>query len=136
MAADPVPFDEDVLLATIDLIGRSGAKNFEIGYLNDTGDPAFDTLGAQWWAKAQYHGARITTENHPGPIEACEALATNLLTGAKCRCGKLVRLGAFGAIAYDNVQMADGSTWTLREAEAAGQCRWRRRGQHWRRDCE
>lgn len=128
--------DEDVLLACVDLVGRTGAKNFEIGWLNDEGEPAYQKHGPQWWAKAQYNGARIMVEDHPGPTEACEALALRLLTGAKCKCGKLVRLGQFGAVAFDDVQMADGTTWTLSEAEQAGQCRWRRRGKHWRKDCD
>ncbi len=131
-----VAFDEDVLVATVGLVGRTGAKDFEIGYLNDEGEPAYEQHGAQWWAKAQYRGARIMVDDHPGPIEACQALAERLLTGAKCKCGRLVALGAFGATAYAEAQMADGTTWTAKEAAAAGQCRWRRRGKHWRRDCE
>lgn len=136
MPADPLALDEDVLVATMDLIGRSGAKNTEIGWLNDPGEPAYEKHGAQWWIKAQYKGARIITEDHPGPTEACEAIAQQILKGAKCKCGKLVALGAFGAFAYFEGHMADGTTWTAAEAAAAGQCRWRRRGKKWRRDCE
>jgi hypothetical protein len=128
--------DEDVIVACVDLLARSGAKSTEIGWLNDPGDDAYAKHGPQWYAHAQYKGARITTENHADPTAACEALATKVLTGAKCRCGKLVALGAFGAFAYTEGHMADGTTWTALEAEKAGLCRWRRRGKHWRRDCE
>ncbi len=133
---EPLPLDEDVLLACVELVGRSGSKNFEIGWLNDPGESAYEKHGPQWYAHAQYKGARITAEDHPGPTEACEALAVELLTGAKCKCKKLIALSAFGAIAYDDVRMADGSTWTFAEAERAGLCRWRRRGKHWKRGCE
>lgn len=130
------PVDEDLLLATVDLVGRSGAKNFEIGWLNDPGEPAYEKHGPQWWIKAQYKGARLITENHPGPNEACDAFGVQILTGAKCKCGKLVALSASGAIAYDDVLMADGSTWTAERARKAGQCRWVRRGPRWKRYCE
>lgn len=130
------PFDEDILLATVELVGRTGAKNFEIGWLNDPGEPAYEKHGPQWWVKAQYKGARIQVEDFADPNSACDALAVRLLTGAKCKCRKLVALASSGAIAYDDVRMADGSVWTFAEAERAGQCRWRRRGKHWRRGCE
>lgn len=84
-----VNMDDDALIATVDLIGRTGAKGFEIGYLHE-GVPVEE---AGWYAHAQYRGARITEENHRGPVEAAEALARQLLTGAMCNhCKKLVAL--------------------------------------------
>ena len=128
--------DEDLLVACADLVGRCGASNFEIGWLNDPGEPAYTKHGAQWYAHAQLRGARITAEDHPGPTEACDALCVRLLTGAKCKCGKLVALSSAGAIAYDDVTMADGTTWTRDEAKRVGQCRWVRDGKRWKRGCE
>ena len=134
--SDPT-LDKDVLLACVDLIGRSGAKNFEIGYLNDADDPAYESHGAQWWAKAQYQGKRIGVEGFALPDAAAEALARNLLKGAKCRCGRLVRMaGADGAFAYSDVEMADGTRWTASEAAEAGQCEWRRTGPKWEPSCD
>lgn len=132
----PAALDEDLLVACADLVGRSGAKSFEIGWLNDPGEPAYDKHGAQWYAHAQLRGARITAENHPGPTEACDALCVRLLTGAQCKCGKLVALSSLGAFAFHDAAMADGSTWTAADAERAGQCRWRRDGKRWKRGCE
>jgi hypothetical protein len=118
---------QDAVVAAADLVNRAGARQFEIGYLNDEDDPAFATAGPQWWAHAQYSGTRIIVEGFDRPDQAAEALAQKLLTGAKCRCGKLVALSDGGAL-FTSGQMADGSTWTPEQARAAGQCRWRRAG--------
>lgn len=124
--------DEDALTAAIDLARRTGAVEFEIGYLHDN-VPADK---AAWWAKARYRGARIDVENHRGPVEAAEALARELLTGAKCNhCGGLVALSDDGAIAYERVTMSDGTEWTVEQARAAGQCRWTRTGRTWVMGC-
>jgi hypothetical protein len=122
--------DEDAVVAGADLVGRTGATHFQVGYVND--DPPH-----LWYAQAQYRGARITEENHPGPVEAVEALARRLLTGGKCvNCGKLIALSGSGAFAYTSPVMADGSTWTAEEAAAAGQCRWTRMGRRWGSACK
>lgn len=124
--------DDDALLAAVDLVGRTGATNFQVGYLHDGVPPE----EAGWYAHAQYRGARITAEDHPGPVEAAEALARCLLNGAKCaHCGSLVALSDAGAMAYDT-RLVDGSEWTVEQARAAGQCRWRRIGARWERGCE
>lgn len=134
----PTPsFDEDALIAAVDLIGRSGATSYEGGWVHDD-VPAHK---AGWWATAHYQGTRLTAEDHPGPVEAAEALARRILSGAKCKhCGGLVALSDAGAYFPDPdggpVTMADGSTWTVEEARARPQCRWRRQGARWARGCE
>jgi len=119
--------DEDAVKACADLVGRTGARQFQIGYLDD--EPP-----CGWYAYAQYKGARISAEDYPGPVEAADALVRKLLTGARCKCGKLVALSDDGAIAYGGL-MTDGSTWTHAEATAAGQCRWTRMGPRWEAGC-
>lgn len=129
--------DEDVLLATVELVGRTGAKNFEIGWLNDPGEPSYEAHGPQWWCKAQYRGERLFVEGFDRPDDACQALAERLLHGAKCNhCGALVALSDDGAFAFQTAHLVDGTTWTAEQASAAGQCRWRREGPHWKRGCE
>src|SRR5258706_845767 len=128
--ANSMHLDEDAVLACADLVGRTGATEFQIGYLHD--EPP-----QQWYAHAQYRGTRITEENHAGPSEAADALCRRLLTGARCaHCGGLVALSGAGAVAYGNPVMADGSTWSAAEAAAAGQCRWHRMGPKWVMGCE
>lgn len=125
--------DQDAVIATADLVGRAGAREFECGYLHDD----VPTEEAGWYATATYQGAKIMVDDHPGPVEACEALARRILEGGKCaHCGGLVALSGSGAVAFAEAQMADGSTWTAEEAVAAGQCRWRRIGDRWVRGCE
>lgn len=120
--------DRTHLTACADLVGRTGARQFQIGHLDD--DPASST----WYAHAMYRGARIGVEAQSGPGAAARALAGKLLTGAKCRCGRLVALSDAGAVAYGG-GMADGSTFTVAEARAAGQCRWRLVGERWEPSC-
>lgn len=124
--------DEDALSAAVDLVPRTGATGFRIGYLHD--DVPVEQAG--WYAYAQYRGARITVDDQPGPVEAAEALARRLLTGARCKCGKLVALNNAGAMAYEAPVMADGSRWTVQAAANAGQCRWTRVGARWVAGCE
>lgn len=126
-----VNLDEDAVAAAADLVGRTGATGFEIGYLHD--DVPVEQAG--WYAHAQYRGGRITVQDQPGPTEAAEALARRLLTGAKCRCGRLVSLSDHGAVAYKSTTMADGTKWTAKQAEKAGLCRWTRRGRRWEMGC-
>jgi len=123
--------DEDAVVACADLVGRSGARGFEIGYLHD--DVPVEDAG--WYASAQYRGAWLVAENHRGPAEAAEALALRILKGGKCRCGKLVALSTTGAIAFPDAHMADGSRWTAKDAARAGQCLWRRNGRQWVPGC-
>lgn len=124
--------DQDAVVATADLVGRTGGTEFEIGYLHDD----VPTEEAGWYATAVFRGAKIIEDDHPGPTEAAEALARRLLSGARCKCGALVALSDSGAVAFDNVTMADGSRWTAEQAQRAGQCRWTRMGARWKRACE
>lgn len=127
----------DPMLAAVDLVGRSGARDFEVGYLHDD-VPIAD---ADWWASAHYAGTKIIEEHHVGPVEAANALAVRLLTGAKCtRCGGLVTLSDDGAFAWTEATLIDGTPWTAADALVAaathGQCRWRRVGPKWIMGCE
>jgi hypothetical protein len=123
--------DEDAAVAACDLVGRTGARKLQVGYLHED-VPAED---AGWYAHAQYRGARVTEEDHRGPVEAVEALARRLLTGAKCRCGRLAALTDDGAIAYPGAVLADGTVWDEAAILAAGQCRWTRMGRKWQPSC-
>jgi len=124
-------FDEDALMAAVDLVGRTGATAFEIGYLNDDVPPE----EAGWYAHAQYRGARITAESS-GPVEAAEALAMRLLAGGKCtNCSGLIALSPAGAVVYPSATLTDGTKWTAKQAKAARQCLWTRTGRTWQRGC-
>ena len=104
-------FDDDALTAAIDLVGRTGATGFEVGYVHDN----VATEDAGWYAHAQYRGARVTHEAC-GPVEAAEGLARRLLNGGKCtHCGRTV---------------------TLSSVSAGKRCKWTRRGDRWARGCE
>lgn len=126
------PDDENAIIATADLAERSGARQFEVGYLHD-GVPV---RKAAWFASAQYAGTRLIVENRRGPVQACRSLANKILTGAKCKCGKLVALSDAGAIAYDKSTHVGGTQWTVEEAAAAGQCRWTLIGRRWEPSCD
>lgn len=101
--------NDDILFACVDLVGRAGASDFQIGYLHD--DVPVEEAG--WYAYAQYKGARITVEGHRSPTGAALALAERLLRGATCRCRQPVTL-------------SDGQPG----------CRWRLVGQRWEPGCD
>lgn len=127
-----IGLDREAIIACADLVGRTGAKQFQIGYLHD--DVPVEEAG--WYAHAQLRGARITAENHRSPEEAADALSTRLLTGGQCQhCRGLVALSDDGAMAFDST-LATGERWTIEQQRQAGQCRWRRLGARWVRGCE
>lgn len=127
-----IVMDQDAMYAALDLVGRTGAQGLEFGYLNE-GVPIEK---ADWYAHAQYRGARITVEHHTGPVEALEALARRLLDGGMCaRCGGLVALSDDGAMAYPNAVWADGEKRDLAALRANPLCRWRRMGPRWEPGC-
>lgn len=121
----------DVIVACTDVVGRSGARDFEIGYLHD-GVP-MDRAG--WWARAQYGGYRIQVEG-VSPVDVAQKLTERVLRGAKCICGKLVALEREAAFAYFQATLSDGTKWTAADAAEAGQCLWLRRGAKYVRGCE
>jgi hypothetical protein len=126
-------FDEEAFAAATNLVGRTGARQLSFGYLRE-GVPVHL---ARWWANAHYKGARITVEDEAGPVEAVEALARRLLTGAQCaHCKRLVALSDGAAFAYTNATLLDGRAWGAAQAAKAGQCRWRRVGRRWMGECK
>lgn len=124
-------FGIDPVMACADLVGRTGAKSWELGYLHDD----VPTEEAGWWCSAVYRGNKIYVMDQTGPVEAAMALANRILTGAKCRCGRLVALSPEGALAYHSAHMVDGSTWTAEQAAGAGQCLWTLHGRRWEPSC-
>ncbi len=122
---------DDVLFAALDLVGRTGARELQIGYLHD--DVPVDQAG--WFATVLYRGVKVIEQDHRGPVEAAEALARRLMTGGQCRCGALVALSDAGAFAYGSARLLDGTPWDAETAAAAGQCRWTREGRRWYGAC-
>lgn len=105
--------DSDAIVACADLVGRSGAKNFEIGYLHD--DVPIEEAG--WYAHAQYRGARITAENKKSPDVAAETLARKILDGGLCTfCARTVT--------------------TIKMNIRGDRCLWYRRGARWVSRCK
>lgn len=126
--------DDPALTAGVLLIGHTGARTLEIGFLHD--DVPIDE--ASWWASADYQGTRVMVENHLGPVEAVEGLAKKLLVGARCQwCMGLVALDEHGAFAYAGGVMLDGSKMpdTAEGIGALGQCLWERHDARWEPGC-
>lgn len=82
--------NDDRLVAAVSLVGRTGASDFEIGYLRDD-VPIHE---AEWWAKANYQGTRVYVQNRAGPVQAAEALARKVANGGLCTgCAKIIKVG-------------------------------------------
>lgn len=125
--------DEDALNAALNLIGRTGARDLEIGYANDD---AKDSRDGDWYAICSYTGVKVMEEHHPGPVQATDALARRLLTGAKCtHCGGLIALSDRGAYIAPGAVLLDGTRMDAAAYAAMPQCRWRRLGNRWERGC-
>lgn len=107
----PIDLNSDVIIACADLVGRTGADGFDIGYS--------EHAPVTWHAVAVYQGARIRSEGHASPTTAALGLAERLLRGATCRCGKTVTLSSARAFAG-----------TLEG------CRWRLVGNRWEPGCD
>lgn len=101
--------NEDAVIACAKLVGRAGARDFQIGYLHD--DVPAEEAG--WYATAFYQGMRISADDHKSPTLAATALAERLLRGAMCRCLKPVSL-----------------------ADTRPGCRWRLVGADWKPGCD
>lgn len=104
----------DAVVAVADLVQRSGARRFEIGWLHD--DVPSHLAG--WYAHAQYRGARITCEDQPSPQHAADGLAASLLDGGTCRyCGAKTSAAPTVLGHYEGgdpgpcVWHRDGNTW-------------------------
>jgi hypothetical protein len=102
--------NDDFMLACVDLVARSGATEFQIGFTGDEGVSAED---AGWYAMAIWQGARIMTDEHKSPSQAVFALTERLLDNATCRCGKKVTL-----------------------SDSKPGCRWKLNGQRWEPGCD
>lgn len=127
------PLDLDAVVAAADLVDRCGGRGFEIGYLEEN----VPSEEARWYCSVRFKGRKLIVDEKTSPIEAAEGLARELLTGAKCRCGKLVALSPGGAVMHGEVQtMADGSTFTAEEARTVGQCLWTRKEKRWEPGCD
>jgi hypothetical protein len=123
---------DDAVLACADLVGRTGARGFECGYLHE-GVPSAE---ASWYATAVYRGAKIIAEGMGSPAEACDALAVKLLTGGQCQhCQGLVSLTPGAAFAFMRATLTNGKRWDVGDAARAPQCRWKRNGKRWERGC-
>lgn len=99
--------NQDIIDACVNLVDRAGASGFEIGHMHE--DVHVEQAG--WYAVAFYQGARITTDEHKSPELAALALAQRLLSGATCRCGRLVTLSD-----------GEGCRWSLQGARWVPGC--------------
>jgi hypothetical protein len=123
--------DQDAMFAALDLVGRTGAARFQLGWLHD--DVPAGEMG--WYANAQYKGTRVSVEDQAGPVQAAVALAQRLLAGAQCTtCGGVITLSGMDAADRESpVMMVDGSTWG--DAATASTCQWTRQGRRWQPAC-
>lgn len=133
MKGAPEYIGEDAVKACADLVGRTGAKSFECGYVHED----VPSSEAGWYATAMYRGAKLTAEDKSSPGEACHALAVRLLAGAQCQhCKGLVALVSDGAFAFQSATLIDGRRWDAADAAKTAQCHWRLVGDRWVRGCE
>lgn len=109
--------DTDAAVAAVGVIGRMGALDVEVGYLDDTER----SQDARWWASARWNGTKVQVAKHQRPDQALEALARQLMEGGTCtHCGQRIHLG--------------GAPAGLRRRHPR-LCAWKRQGREWVRGC-
>jgi hypothetical protein len=90
----------DAVVACADLVARTGAREFELGYLDDD----VPVEKARWYAHAKYRGARLTCEEQASPEAAADGLAHRLLDGGICT-------GCNGLVGTECRWHRDGTAW-------------------------
>lgn len=112
----------DAIVASAELVGRAGGKDFEVGFLDE--DAPIEQ--ARWWASATFNGAKVIVDEQPSGALACELLARKLLDGGMCtHCKRVVRIRPQGYV---------DPAWNLGKGTKA--CSWERVGPTWKRGCE
>ena len=125
MPLPPLTTDQnDALTAAVDVIGRTGAMDIEIGYDDDHAEP-------NWW----YATCRIRTPASPtgwapstvtkqsSPVVAVEKLARRLINGGTCtHCGRVMSLAHDAGVAVN-------------AGAVMATCFWERAGKRWERGC-
>ena len=107
----PADMNTDAIIACAELAGRSGATSSEFGHTGSNRSKVDDPI---WYAQARFRERTIRADGLRSPTLAATALAERLLSGATCRCGRLVAL-------------ADGHP---------DRCRWRLDGASWKSGCD
>lgn len=116
----------DCVVAIADLVARTGAAQFTIGYLRDEDEPEFAEKGPGWYAQVQLRGARVICDEMPFPEHAADGLAHRLLDGGTCtHCGEFTTT----APTETGIYLRFGSHRKAR-------CKWRRLGDHWYSGCD
>lgn len=72
--------DGDRITAAVELIARTGARSFEVFYIDDPDLEASETL---WTAQVVHRGSKVW-ETTTDPIDSTEQLAAKIVTGGMC----------------------------------------------------
>lgn len=93
--------DLAALTHTVHAIGRTGARSFEVGFLDD--DPPH-----RWWAAATFRDTRVTCDNQDEPLQAVLGLYAIIAAGGTCTtCGRTVALDHADVGLVDGARMHD-----------------------------
>lgn len=109
--------ETDRLHAAVDVIGRTGAKDFEVGFDDEA------PTNACWYARCDVVGVGNTSvAGITDPASAAEKLARKLINGGTCsHCGRTMTLVIWIKPGEDALYPA--------------QCHWRRTRKRWERGC-
>jgi len=127
------PAHDEALIASVDMIGRTGARQLQFGFANDSAETVAE---ADWWASAYYRGARIMVQHETDALAAVAGLVRKLLQGAYCKCGRVVTLYEHWATVGNKEVLHGRGFWSKQEQVNAGSCRWSRRGARWESSCD
>lgn len=125
-AADTSLARADCVKAIADLVARTGAVHFVIGWLRDDDEPEFAEKGPGWYCEAQLRGARIIFDEQLLPEHACDGLAHRILDGGTCtHCGQVT-----------STRQTEVGIYLHSGRSKRARCIWHRDGDRWVRGCE
>lgn len=84
---ETTPLDIQRTVALFGLLGHTGVKDVEIGYMNE--EKPYD-----WWAKGNWDGHRVYSEGHLGADDALDEIAKQVIHNGMCvKCERKVTFG-------------------------------------------
>lgn len=78
------------LLAVVDVLGHTGAREIEIAHQEECGEPE----PIMWHVTALYKGTKMWSHHYPYPAQAAEDLMARVMNGGHCkRCNRDIVVG-------------------------------------------
>jgi hypothetical protein len=87
MSDKEIPLGIQRTVALFGLLGHTGVKDIEVGWLNEE-------KPYEWWAKGNWDGHRVYSEGHLGADDALDEIAKQVVHNGQCvKCERKLTFG-------------------------------------------